>query len=281
MTGNTISRFNGLAGSAARIYALEPVFAAITLFLIALMIPTLAAMGLDNRMLQAENIWAKPLKFQFALTIYLATLVWFASWLPDGTTRKLPYRVFSLVVGFCILAEVVWISGAAMFGTPSHFNTSNPFMTWIYPVMGAFAATLTSAALIYGILIARNPNSALNPALRLALVTGLVLTFFLTALVAGFLSSQGTHLVGSAMSNGEGFPLMGWSRQQGDLRVAHFFATHAMHAIPLFGLCVSGVKNSRFALLLVAGFSVGYLAFVVFSFVQALNGEPFLAFVQG
>ncbi|WP_422343684.1 hypothetical protein [Parasphingorhabdus sp.] len=266
--------------SPARIYALEPVFSAIALFLVALMIQTLAAMALDDRTLLAENVWSKPLKFQFALIIYLATLVWFATWLPPGTTRKPLYRIFSLIVGFCVLAEMLWISGAAMFGIQSHFNYSNPFMATIYPVMGFFAATLTSASLVYGILIARNRDSGLKPAVQFALVIGLVLTFFLTAFVAGFLSSQGTHLIGGALPDGEGFPVMGWSRQQGDLRVAHFLSTHAMHAIPLCGLLVSGLKKNRDALLMVAGFSVAYLVLVVFSFVQALNGQPFIAFVK-
>ena len=68
---------------------------------------------------------------------------------------------------------------------------------------------------------------------------------------------------------------MGWARDGGDLRVAHFFATHAMHFIPAFGLVSVAVFRpaNRLPVWL---FAAAFVGFVIFLFVQALRGEPFL-----
>jgi hypothetical protein len=69
---------------------------------------------------------------------------------------------------------------------------------------------------------------------------------------------------------------MGWARDGGDLRVAHFFATHAMHFIPLAGLLAVIALPDRRARVVVYAASAGVTAFVIFTFVQALMGQPFL-----
>jgi hypothetical protein len=138
-------------------------------------------------------------------------------------------------VVFAIAAAIIWIGGAACLGIASHFNESSSILAWTYRLMGGLAVLLTSSALVYGILILRNRNSRLDPALKLSVGLGLVLTFALTVPVAGYMANSGGHFVGSSSTHAPGTPLMGWARDRGDLRVAHFFATGAMHFIPAFG----------------------------------------------
>ena len=115
--------------------------------------------------------------------------------------------------------------------------------------MGVFAVILTSMSLAYGVLIARSDRAPRDPALRLGLVLGLVLTFALTMVFAGTLSQNGSHFVGGSGSDAGGLPLMGWARDGGDLRVAHFFGTHALHAIPLAGFLAGRWLAPRAAVL--------------------------------
>ncbi|NJM34435.1 MAG: hypothetical protein HC850_06675 [Rhodomicrobium sp.] len=234
-------------------------------------------MALDSRSLSGIDIWIKPLKFEVALAIYTLTLAWYAGWLPSGVTGTRWYLVFSATVVFCIAAEMVWIGGAAAHGVASHFNLSTPAMSFIYGLMGIFPVILTSASLLYGALILR--SGKLNPVFRLSAGLGLILTFALTVVAAGYMASATSHFVGGAGSDAEGMALMGWARDGGDLRVAHFFATHALHVIPAFGYAASRILSRRSGYAAVAVFSAFYVVFVAYTFGEALLGLPFLAMI--
>ncbi len=254
----------------------EPVFAGIAVCLTVLMLPTLVAVGLDTRTLIDVNVWDKPLKFEVALIVYTLTLAWYAGWLPRGTTERRWYRAFAGAVAFCIAAEMTWLIGAAAKGAPSHFNTTDPFLSAIYPVMGLLAVGLTSATLVYGVLILRDRSGRLAPAFRLAAGLGLVLTFMLTVIVAGYMASGAGHFVGGNLSDGEGAPIMGWACGGGDLRVAHFFATYAMQLIPALGFVASRMLNEGAARRAVLGSVALFVAFVGYCFIEALAGLPFM-----
>ena len=258
------------------LYRREPLFAAAGFLMLALMVPTAAALLLDTRTLAGVNLWLKPLKFEAALASYLLTLAFFAAWLPAGVTAKRWYRVYSTVVVAAIVGEMIWIGGAAALGVGSHFNESSAIWAALYAFMGVSAVTLTSASVVYGVLIQRNPATGLSPAMKASVVNGLVLTFVLTLIVAGYMSSTGSHLVGGNLSDAEAAPIFGWARDGGDLRVAHFFATHAMQIIPAFGI-LSALGLGRMNRLPVDLFSLTLVALTIFTFVQALAGQPFLS----
>jgi hypothetical protein len=262
---------------AGELFAREPLYAGAALCLAALVAPTLVAMALDERTLLGVNVWLKPLRFEIALAVYLATLAWFAGWLPERVIATRWYRTYAACVVAAVAAEMVWIGGAAAFGTTSHFNESSPMMAWTYRLMGGLAVLLTSSALVYGILILRHRNSRLDPAFRLSVGLGLVLTFVLTVAVAGYMANSGGHFVGDRSTVAPGAPLMGWARDRGDLRVAHFFATHAMHFIPALGFVVSLILSTVAARRAVIVFSAVFVAFVGYTFGEALMGSPFLA----
>lgn len=248
----------------------EPVFAGAALVVVLSLVPTLLALGLDARLFQGENVWIKPIKFQVALAVYLATLAVYARWLPAGMTRARLYRAFTIAVVTAVALELIWVGGAAAAGVASHFNTDSTAMIAIYGLMGILALLLTSASTLFGVAIWRNRETGLRPGTRTALGLGLVLTLPLTALVAGYMSGTGAHHVGTPVT-GAAVPIMGWSTEVGDLRVSHFIATHALHLVP--GLAVLAGVGPGGAWVIAAGVA----ALVGATFAQAVWGLPLLA----
>jgi hypothetical protein len=256
----------------------EPRFFAFGMLLAMSIAPTLFARSVDQRTFLGIDVWQKPLKFQFALVVYLLTLAFFARYIAPETRARRWYRVYSGAVVAAIMTEIAWIGGAAMLGTGSHFNQAGAGAV-LYPVMGVVAVFLTSATMVYAVLIARNPDTGLPPVLREAVVLGLALVLPLTLVTAGTMSQMGSHLVGGSGSDAGGLALMGWARDGGDLRVAHFFATHSMHIVPLFGLVALTLFEPRNRAP-VRLFAAGFTLFVAFTFAQALSGRPFIGFLQ-
>lgn len=256
----------------SRLFGADPTLAGLGFLIVLSLAVTLPAMAFDTRLFQGENIWLKPVKFQIALAIYALTLAACARWLPDGFLQRRAVRIYLAAVVFAILAEMAWIGGAAMFGTASHFNVGTPLTRTLYAIMGVMAVLLTSASLVYGIAIWRNRASGLSAPLHLSLALGLILTFVLTVPAASIMSSGTGHYVGTP-ATGEVLAVLGWSREVGDLRVPHFFATHAMHALPIIGLIAAPLARG---LLIVIGAAVAYVLFVAATLVQAMAGLPLI-----
>ena len=264
-----------LAPSRDRLWHDAPAFAGTALVLALAILPVSLAHVIDDRTWLGEPIWIKPLKFLVALTVYLATLAFFARWLPADIRTAPRWWRFEAAVCIAVLAEVVWIGTAAALGTGSHFNLSSDLWRAIYGVMGFFAAFLTSASLVMTILIHQNPQTGLDPALKLSVVLGLGLTLPLTLVVAFTMAAGTGHHIGTPVT-GATVPLMGWSREVGDLRAPHFIATHALHAIPLAGRLVAGRLRPAMARAVVIGAALAWVALTLGSFAQALAGKPLI-----
>ncbi|MEX0346121.1 MAG: hypothetical protein AB3N20_14445 [Rhizobiaceae bacterium] len=263
----------------AEFFRRDPVLAGGAMFMALLIIPTFSAMLIETRELSGRNVWAKPLKFELALAVYLATLAWFAAWLPEKFRTGRWFRIYIWIIVACCVVEMVWIGGAAAAGTASHFNNTNTFMAAVYPVMGVLAVTLTSASVVFAIHIHPNKTSGLAPAFKLSVVLGLILTFVLTVLVAGYIASQPGHAIGVVESERDGFPIFGWLRSGGDLRVAHFFSTHALHFLPVVGFMASSMRSQTKSMYAVWLAALLYLVFVAYTFVQAIMAQPFAGFI--
>lgn len=260
--------------SHSRLWQDAPTLTGLTLFIMLTAIPLLAAALIDTRHFLDAPVWQKPLQFHLALATYIITLAFFARYLPHGMTTR-PWRIYAGIVAFCVIAELLWIGGAAAFGTASHFNTDSAIMGTIYSLMGVFAVTLTSASLVMGIAILRNAGTGLPSALHLSIAFGLMLTFILTLIVAGTLSGMPGHHIGTPMTH-ESLPLLGWSREVGDLRVAHFFATHALHVIPVAGFIAARIFAPATARGIVGATALAYTLLVALTMLQAFQGQPFL-----
>jgi hypothetical protein len=248
-------------------------------FFALLILPTVLAAWLDDRTVRDINPWIKPLKFQVSVAVYLGTLAWFAGWLPAHTRSARWWTPFLAITLFSACYEIFWIMGASMFGVESHFNVSTPLMGMAYTLAGFFAVLLTTASLVMGYQFLKHPPPGLAPAVQLGLALGLLLTFVGTVIVAGYLGGAPGHYVGEAVSEAisdtDGLPVLGWSTQVGDLRVAHFFATHALQIIPLLSLPVAWLLPESVQRLVMWIISALYAGLIVGTFAQALMGLPF------
>jgi hypothetical protein len=241
-----------------------------------LFLVTLGALAVDERLLNGIPVWIKPLKFQASLALHFATLVLLARLLPAA---RLGMRVFRAVVAVSTgagLFEIAWIMLQAARGRASHFNEETVLEQVMYGLMGIGAVVLVAAPFLMSVWLWRDHGKALRgDPLRLAAALGLVLPAVTTLVIAGYMSSiAGAHWVGNVTTDAGGLPLVGWSQRVGDLRVAHFFASHGLQFLPLLGWALR--RRGRAGSRAVLGATLAWLAFTAAVFVQALAGRPFL-----
>lgn len=272
----------------SRIKQDAPYLTALTIFLALMMLPTLSAMALDDRLHNGINIWIKPFKFEVALVMYVVTLAVFARWIPIVTRQKTWFKIFNSAVVTSIVLEIVWINGSAAAGISSHFNVASPLMAAAYSIAGLAAVILTSGALVYGFLIWRNKNTALSKPMHFAIWFGSISMAVTTTIAASYMAAQSGHLVGGNLLDVEAMPIMGWATDGGDLRVAHFFASHIIHILPLFVLFTSWMFKSQnlntplnATLNATIGVAALYFAFTFYTLWEAVNGLPFLGAIFG
>jgi hypothetical protein len=253
----------------------QPKLAAFGLLFVLAAIPLVVAGLIDPRTVNGVSVWVKPVKFLLSIAVYLWTLAWFTGHLGPQSRQSLAGRyVVHGTVLFTTL-ELAWIIGMSVAGQPSHFNRASAAAGVLYSLAGLGAVGLTVSMLIQGVQLARDRTVALAPAFRLSLVLGSLLGGVGTLVFAGFMASGKGHWIGGIASDAAGLPLIGWSRTGGDLRVAHFWATHAQQFVPLAGAVLAPVAG-RWAMPATALAALAYVAFAVFTFAQALAGRPFL-----
>ena len=269
--------FPALSALLAEGRAREPLlWGAAIVFLLA-MLPTAVAFALDDRTLNGISVWWKPLKFQVSIALFLATLAWLTGALAPAARQSRFLRWFAIVSVALLTYEIAYMMIQSARGVGSHFNTATPLEGLLFTLMGAAALVFTAFPAALGVAIARNPAPGLAPALRLAVVSGLVITAGLGIATGAALGINGGHWVGAPATDLGGLPVLGWSREGGDLRVAHFFALHALQILPLFGWLVARRRPEATGVVWIV--STAYAAFTLYVFAEALLGRPFLPII--
>ncbi len=259
--------FNGFAGR-------HPMWWRATLACLALLAVCAVGSFVDERTLNGVSVWSKPFKFSLSLAVYFATLAWFAPLLPNGYFQARKGLALTWIPIVCAAFEMTYIIAQASRGEASHFNLTTPFYITMYSLMGAGAVSLVAVCLWLGVVILRK-HGARNP-YALAVGLGLIARFVLGGGVGGYLSSQMGHWVGGTHSDANGVWLVHWSRDGGDLRVAHFFGMHAMQVLPVIGAAASRWFSRRNGVVLVGAATLVYVLATTFTFVQAIGGVPFM-----
>lgn len=264
-----------------RYYFAEKVWLQSSFLLLAAIPATLIALQFDDRVINDIPIWVKPLKFYVSTALHLITLAVLVRFLANETRSATWLSIIAAVSAAASIVEVLLISGQAFRGVASHFNYATSLDGMIYALMGVGALLLIAPALVIGVrFFAASVSEKLTPGLKLGAGLGLTIGFVLTLVIAGYMSSRsGGHWVGAAPTDIDGVPVMGWSRQGGDLRVPHFFATHLMQALPLAGYLSDKMFGAESAApkRIVWGVAVAGVGFAIVTFLQALAGKPFIS----
>lgn len=274
-----------IRGGVADVWRAEPLLTWTGLILLAALVPSLAGLWLDSRIIAGAPAWLKPAKFAASTGVYALTLAWVLTHLSDWPrTRQIVGRTTAIVM----LLEVAIIDVQAWRGTTSHFNIGTVLDGALFSIMGFGILVQTLASVAVGLALWRQPfaDRALGWALRLGMAitiagasVGGLMTQPTDAQLAdvqatGRIATAGAHTVGGP-DGGPGLPGTGWSTQYGDLRVPHFVGLHAIQVLPLLAYWFRRrEQQTRVRLTLASG--AAYAAVFGALLAQALQGIPML-----
>lgn len=237
-----------------------------------LFLVTAALTLIDPAEILGISRWVKPMKFFISIAIFLWTMAVYFEQLPS---RALLLNKLSWVMIGVFIVEMIVIAGQPLRMQRSHFNVATPLDGALFSIMGLAILVLTLVTAYIALLYLRSdfelPRSVVW-GMRLGLIVML-----LGSIQGGYMSSQLGHAVG-VPDGGAGLPVVNWSTEGGDLRVAHFLGLHGLQAIPLFALLHERIRPA-YATTATFVFALVYTAVFTSTFIQALYGRPFLAWM--
>ena len=268
----------------ARLWRGSAPLTATSVFMLGVLVVSLVGLVVDPRVVTGAPVWLKPVKFAISTSIYMLTLAWVFTLLPEWPRTR---RGVGWLTAVVMVLEVGIIDLQAWRGTTSHFNVGTVFDGVLFTIMGVaiVVQTLTSIAVAVALWRQRFDDAALGWALRWGMVitilgafTGGMMTRPTSAQLdearaTGRMAISGAHTVG-APDGGPGLPGTGWSLDHGDVRVPHFLGLHAIQVLPLFALALRrrrSLESGRVRMVLVAASSYASVFVILLS--QALRGQ--------
>jgi hypothetical protein len=195
--------------------------------LVWLYVPTtialIVAWAVDDTSLLRENVWIKPLKFAISIGLSGAAFVWILRRVPSNRTM----RIATFASAAALFMEQILITAQAARGVRSHFNMTAGIDSTIYGAMGNFVGVVWMATLVLAISLSRRTTH--DPVLKITTAAGTWLVL-LGASVGFIMVAASKHSIG-AEDGGPILPLVGWNRNAGDLRPAHFVGLHGLQAL--------------------------------------------------
>jgi len=247
---------------------------------VALLVLSVAALPFDHRRILGLNPWVKPIKFEISVIIFLLSMGALLAALGRRGEWPRTRRWMAWGFGVAMIVENTIIAMQSLRGVRSHMNIATVFDGVAFGVMGVFIAFNT---VLVGLLLALYLRTAAREGTGLPHAVTWSIGLGLAVMLAG--SFEGVfmivrywgHTVG-AKDGGPGLPFVNWSTQHGDMRVAHFFALHALQAFVLAGWGMSRVRVKTWMQSAVTvGFAVVYSGVVWVLFQQAVRGEALWA----
>ena len=210
------------------------------------------------------NAFIKPMKFFFSVGIFS----WSMGWYLYHLEKSKKVRSYSFMVVLVMSFELFVITWQAANGRLSHFNTSTPLYGVLFTLMGIAITILAAWTGYMGYLFFRQKQFNAPMPYIWGIRLGIIL-FVLFSFEGGLMAARLSHTVGAA-DGGAGLPVVNWSKQYGDLRIAHFIGMHSLQILPLFGYYLAGNNRS------VQLFGLIYFVLAMLLFIQALKGIPLL-----
>ena len=227
---------------------------------------------LDARTFNDITLWSKPAKFALSTAVLFASLAWFARLLPSGYFKQPSGLAVTHVVFWSAWLELLYIFVQAARGEASHYNDTSEIYRLLYGAMAWAAVALVTTCAWLGAALLRHRGT--QDPYAFAVGVGLILLCILGGGFGLYLGSAGAHWVNAPATDAGGLPLVNWTRNGGDLRVAHFFGVHALQAVPLVGWLVARNRIAHGWCIVLAA-ALAYCAFTTATFVQAVAGRPF------
>jgi hypothetical protein len=206
------------------------------------------AMLVDQRIITGAPAWLKPFKFAVSTAVYSLTLAWIFGLLTEWPRVR---RLVGWTTAIVFVLEVALIDMQAWRNTTSHFNVSTTLNAAVFSVMGVaiVVQTVVSVAVAVALWRKRFEDRALGWALRFGMIltiagasTGPLMTRPTAEQLADARAGKGMAIVGAhsvgGHDGGPGLPVTGWSREHGDVRVAHFVGLHAIQALALVAVAL-------------------------------------------
>ncbi len=170
------------------------------------------------------------------------------------------------MVVIVFIIEMLIITWQAANGRLSHFNVSTPLYGILFNVMGVAITVLAVWTGVIGYLFFRQKQFDVPMAYIWGIRLGIIF-FVLFSFEGGLMAAKLSHTIG-AKDGSPGLPVVNWSRQYGDLRIAHFFGMHSLQILPLLGYFVFRSRQQIIAA------SVIYFAAVTAVLIQAMRAIP-------
>lgn len=211
------------------------------------------------------NAWIKPSKFFLSTFIYCWTMLWFLRYLPTKKANSM----FCWMVIFVFTFENFYILWRASRGELSHFNTTSVEAIVIFSLMGTAISILTSCTAFVGLQFCYYKFPELPKPYLWGIRIG-IFTFTFFAFSGFIMAAYLSHTVG-APDGGIGIPYFNWSKQHGDLRMAHFMGMHALQVFPFVGYYL--IKRTIYLLL----FIIIYIVANIYIMMSTLDGQSLFA----
>lgn len=237
---------------------------------VGLLVGSVAALPFDRRKILGLNPWIKPIKFELSVIVFLLTVGLMLWALGDGAEMLRARWWLGWGFGVAMMVENSLIALQSARGVRSHMNFSTPLDSALFGVMGVFilANTFFAGWLFW---LWMQASAGLETALVWGIRLGLLM-LLLGSIEGVRMVAHGAHTVG-APDGSAGLPFLNWSTKYGDLRVAHFFALHALQIFPLVGMALAALRWRESAQLSVlVGFVVVYSGVVWWMFAEAMKG---------
>lgn len=216
----------------------------------------------------------KPMKFGFSVGIFLLSMAFV---LPTLRMNRTMHEVVSVLLLVTMIFEMLPIGLQALRGTTSHFNISTGFNAALWRLMvGSIVITTITMVFLAGVSLAKPlwhfDGTPMDPLMAMAVRASL--SFFVFAAISGFaMGSRMSHSVGG-MDGGAGIPVLNFSRTHGDLRVSHFFAMHALQALPLMAMFLNRIPMTfQLKGLAMVGGVVGWGLITLVTLIRAFQGR--------
>ena len=216
----------------------------------------------DDVQILGISRWIKPMKFFLSVAI----MIWTMGWILYYLQAKNKVKIISWVFVISMFIENAIITLQSVRAEQSHFNVTNALNGMLFSIMGFFIIVFTIGVIWAIILYFRQNTFSIPDDYLWGIRLGLIL-FLIFSLEGGLMISQLSHTVG-AKDGGPGLPLVNWSTDYGDLRIAHFVGLHALQLLPLSAFLLFRTKQQ------VMIFASVYFVICTLVMVQALRGQP-------